>query len=73
MSCSDAHVAHVCGQCGGMISVYAHSADYASSYNTTGITNEAAPAKLAKLALCVYIQPPHSSDVIAVTDVLSAY
>lgn len=36
MNCSDIHTAHVCSQCGGMISVYAHSGDYASSYGTAG-------------------------------------
>lgn len=37
MNCSDAHVAHVCSQCGGLISVYAHTGDYASSYGQSGI------------------------------------
>ena len=36
MNCSDNHLAHVCGKCGGMISVYAHSGDYASSFSGAG-------------------------------------
>ena len=36
MNCSDIHLAHVCGQCGGLITVYSHSGDYASSYGLTG-------------------------------------
>lgn len=36
MNCSDTHVAHVCSQCGGLITVYAHTGDYASSYGQSG-------------------------------------
>ena len=60
MNCSDIHTAHVCSKCGGMISVYAHSGDYASSYGTAGSSN--ANQSYQKCATCnsaAHVQPVH--------------
>lgn len=59
MNCSDAHLAHVCGQCGGMISVYAHSGDYAAAYGPVGSNNSAAQSvqKCATCKTAAHVQP----------------
>jgi DNA-directed RNA polymerase I subunit RPA2 len=35
MHCSDAHIAHVCGKCGGLLTVYQHAKTTANSTTTT--------------------------------------
>ena len=56
MNCSDIHLAHVCSKCGGMISVYAHSGDYA----TAGFSSTAqSQQKCSTCKSAANVQPVH--------------